>query len=206
MIHIGGLTVKQKTSEFIEREQGNPGIRPRVAEISRFARHESKTDMELITAEPLAQTDSSVTDGHHPAAGLTKQSRFEALAAELFACSNASPKKLCKIIERDVALRAEVIALANSFIFSFGRPVRSLAQAVACLGYARCRQLVANKLGVEHSEGMEPEQSDRPKSDSNSSRRLPGVRPYRKERLSSLYPPKNRGPRPHFLSTEPGRT
>ncbi|MFM7116114.1 MAG: HDOD domain-containing protein [Planctomycetota bacterium] len=162
--------------------------------------------MDSITAEPRAQNDSGLTDRHQPPAASSKQSRFEALAAELFACSNASPKKLCKIIERDVALRAEVIALANSFIFSFGRPVRSLAQAVACLGYARCRQLVANKLGVEHSEEMEPEQSDRPKSDSETPQRLPGVRPYRRERLSSLYPTKNRGPRPHFLSTEPGRT
>lgn len=162
--------------------------------------------MDSITAEPLVQSDSSVTTGHQPPAALTKQSRFEALAAELFACSNSSPKKLCQIIERDVALRAEVIALANSFIFSFGRPVRSLAQAIACLGYARCRKLVATKMGIEVPEETGAEHSERPKSDSQSPRRLPGVRPYRKERLSSLYPPKNRGPKPHFLSTEQGRT
>jgi len=139
-------------------------------------------------------------------AAINKQPRIKALAAELFACSNSSPKKLSKIIERDVALRADVIALANSYIFSFGCPVRSLAQAIACLGYDRCRNLVATRLGNESTEEMQAEQSERPKSETEAPRRLPGVRPYRKERLSSLYPPKNRGQRPHFLSAEQGRT
>lgn len=162
--------------------------------------------MDSLTAEPLTQNDSVATGEHQQAAEIKKQTRFEALAAELFACSNSSPKKLCEIIERDVALRADVIDLANCFIFSFGRPVRSLAQAIACLGYARCRNLVATRLGIESTEEMQAEQSERPKSETEAPRRLPGVRPYRKERLSSLYPPKNRGQRPHFLSAEQGRT
>jgi hypothetical protein len=162
--------------------------------------------MDSITAEPLAPNDSGLSERRQKPVAAAKQARFEALAGELFACSNSSPKKMCQMIEQDLALKAEVIALANAFIFSFGRPVRTLAQAVACLGYARCRKLVASKLGAEHPEPMGADHSDRPKSDSEAPFRLPGVRPYRKERLSSLYPPKNRGPKPHFLSTEEGRT
>lgn len=160
----------------------------------------------ITTAEPLAQNDSGVLDENQSPAALTKQSRFDALAAELFASSNSSPKKLCKMIERDVALRAEVIALANSFIFSFGRPVRSLSQAIACLGFNRCKKLAATRLGIENSEEMGAEHSDRPKSEREATRRIPGVRPYRKERLSSLYPPKNRGLKLQFLSPEQART
>jgi hypothetical protein len=190
----------------MERERGKPGIRPRVAENSRFARHESKTDMDSITAEARDQNDSGASKEHQSPVALTKPSRFKALAADMFACSNASPKKLCQIIERNVALRAEVIALANSLVFSFGRPVRSLAQAVACLGYARCRKLVDDRLGSENVEEIQGEQLKDVGSGTESSQRLPGVRPYRKERLSSLYPPKNHGPRPHFLSVNQGRT
>lgn len=190
----------------MQRDGGKPEIRPRLAQIYFFARHESKTVMDSINAEPLAQNDSSVNAGQKPPVALTKQSQFEALSADLFVCPNSSPKKLCQIIERDVALRSEVIALANAFIFSFGRPVRSLAQAISYLGYARCQKLVATKMGVDFPEEMGAEHSERPKSGSNSPRRLPGVRPYRKEGLSSLYPPKNRGQKPHFLSTEQGRT
>ena len=162
--------------------------------------------MDSTTAERLVKNDSGPTKEHQSPVALNQHSRFKALAAEMFACSNSSPKKLCQIIERNVALRAEVIALANSFVFSLGRPVRSLAQAVACLGYARCRKLIEDRLGVENVEEMQGEQSEYPASGIESHRRLPGVRPYRKERLSSLYPPKNRSPRPHFLSVDQGRT
>jgi hypothetical protein len=162
--------------------------------------------MGSLTAEPLAQNDSVATGEHQQTAAINKQPRIKALAAELFACSNSSPKKLSKVIERDVALRADVIALANSYIFSFGRPVRSLVQAIACLGYDRCRNLVATRLGIESTEEMQAEQAERPKSETEAPRRLPGVRPYRKERLSSLYPPRNRGQRPLFLSAGQGWT
>ena len=160
--------------------------------------------MGSLTAEPLAQNDSVATGEHQQTAAINKQPRIKALAAELFACSNSSPKKLSKVI--DVALRADVIALANSYIFSFGRPVRSLVQAIACLGYDRCRNLVATRLGIESTEEMQAEQAERPKSETEAPRRLPGVRPYRKERLSSLYPPRNRGQRPLFLSAGQGWT
>lgn len=165
--------------------------------------HSSKTHMELLTAKPLPENDARGTRENQQTAALDKQSSFKSLAKELFACSNSSPKKLCEIIGRDVALKAEVISQANAFIFSFGRPVRSLSQAIACLGYARCRKLVAIRLGAEDIEEEVPdERTEGPKSETAPIRRLPGIRPYRKQRLSSLYPPKSRRQKPHFFSVE----
>lgn len=162
--------------------------------------------MDSLTANFLAEAQVSETQEDTCSAASKKRNTFESLAQELFSSSDSSLKKLCEIISRDVAPKAEVISLANAFIFSFGRPVRSLSQAIACLGYDRCRKIIAVRLGAECAEKMESDQQGSIRSRTESNQRLPGVRPYRRKRLSSLYPPKNRGPRPHFLSGEQGQT
>lgn len=162
--------------------------------------------MDSLTATPIAENQISETQEEACSVAPKKRTTFEILAQELFSSSDSSLKKLCEIISRDVALKAEVISLANAFIFSFGRPVRSLSQAIACLGYDRCRKLIAIRLGAECAEETQTDRMPDAKPETGTSQRLPGVRPYRRKRLSSLYPPKNRGPRPHFLSGEQGQT
>jgi len=162
--------------------------------------------MDSLTANPLAKNQANATKEIAMSPAPKNPTAFEALAQELFSSSDSSPKRLGEIISRDVALKAQVISLANALIYSFGRPVKSLSQAIACLGYSRCRELIAIRLGVQCGDQTQPDQSADMKPPEEVSQRLPGVRPYGKKRLSSLYPPKNRSLRPHFLSGEQGQT
>jgi len=54
------------------------------------------------------------------------------MVEELLTGKNQSPRRVAQILEQDIGLRGEVIREANAFIYSLGRPVVSLNQAVAC--------------------------------------------------------------------------
>jgi HD-like signal output (HDOD) protein len=47
-----------------------------------------------------------------------------------------------QVVEKDIALAAEILTLANSSVFSSGRSVSRLEQAVVRLGFSQCRNLI----------------------------------------------------------------
>lgn len=130
---------------------------------------------------------------------------FEELVDELISNPDNSLKIITEILQQDLALRSQVIKEANAFIYSLGKPVANLSQAIACLGYSRCRAIITAGLLAEQITPAKPPQhqtsieSSSPKEGGESL--LRGSRPFRKERLSSLYPPKNRAKGPHFSSS-----
>ncbi|MBX3444793.1 MAG: HDOD domain-containing protein [Planctomyces sp.] len=68
-----------------------------------------------------------------------------AIAAEALQASQQPDCPLgvfASLIERDAKLAADILAMANSSVFSPGRPVVSLNQAVLRLGFRNCRNLI----------------------------------------------------------------
>ncbi len=126
---------------------------------------------------------------------------FEELVDELISNPDNSLKIIAEILQQDLALRSQVIKEANAFIYSLGKPVANLSQAIACLGYSRCRAIITTGrvLPAEPQDSQSSRATATPKQGGESL--LPGVRPFRKQRLSSLYPPKNRSKGPHFPSS-----
>lgn len=134
-----------------------------------------------------------------PATADPKPPTFEQLAEQLLFSSDNSLQRLCELINQDVALRGEVICQANAWIYSLGRPVKDLKQAVTCLGFDRCRSLIKARLQGRNATAVSAQTTPEKKQPTDSGRQsMAGVRPYRKQRLSSLYPPKKNQVRPHF--------
>ena len=50
--------------------------------------------------------------------------------------------QFCCVVERDVKLATEVLALANSAMFASSEPIANLQQAIVRLGLAKCRNLI----------------------------------------------------------------
>jgi HD-like signal output (HDOD) protein len=55
---------------------------------------------------------------------------------------NVTPKKICAVIEADVAITAKVLQLANGAMFHHRERVRSVEQAIVRLGFTGVRNLV----------------------------------------------------------------
>ena len=49
-----------------------------------------------------------------------------------------------ELVQKDVALASQILSVANCAIFSGGRPISSLQQAVIRLGYKQCRNLIVS--------------------------------------------------------------
>lgn len=56
--------------------------------------------------------------------------------------SDSGIHEFAAVIERDTALAADVLRLANSIMFSAKRPVMNLHQAVARVGFRQCKSLI----------------------------------------------------------------
>lgn len=54
--------------------------------------------------------------------------------AALLGCADASVDAVAAVVERDVALCARVLQVASSSFFGSDRPLRSIAEAVSCIG------------------------------------------------------------------------
>lgn len=130
------------------------------------------------------------------------ESCFEQLVHELIASPDQSLHKIVQLLNQNVRLRVQVIREANAFIYSMGRPVASLVHAVACLGFKRCMAIItANQpAGESHEATRVPAPRSSTRSEQGESL-LRGPRSYRKQRSSSLYPPKNPRNAPHFVSS-----
>ena len=130
------------------------------------------------------------------------ESCFEQLVQELIASPDQSLHKIVQFLNQDGRLRGQVIREANAFIYSMGRPVASLVHAVACLGFKRCMAIItANQpVGESHEATRVPAPRSSTRSEQGESL-LRGPRSYRKQRSSSLYPPKNPRNAPHFTSS-----
>ncbi len=76
---------------------------------------------------------------------LDRISMFSAVAAEALEMANdpeCSVPDFCGIIERDVPLAMNALALANSAFYSSARPTGSLKEAVILLGMRECKNLI----------------------------------------------------------------
>jgi HD-like signal output (HDOD) protein/ActR/RegA family two-component response regulator len=62
--------------------------------------------------------------------------------AELLARIDATPEQVAAVLERDIAMSAKVLQLANSAYFGARQPVSSLRDAVVLLGHETLRALV----------------------------------------------------------------
>jgi len=70
---------------------------------------------------------------------------FPAWAAEALEVANqpdSSLRELAHVIQRDLVLTAGVLKLANSSLYSTGREITSVEQAVIRLGVVRCRHVI----------------------------------------------------------------
>jgi HD-like signal output (HDOD) protein/ActR/RegA family two-component response regulator len=73
--------------------------------------------------------------------------------AELLAHVDATPEQVEAVLERDIAMSAKVLQLANSAYFGARQPVSSLRDAVALLGHETLRALV---LSAEAFQKFDP--------------------------------------------------
>jgi putative nucleotidyltransferase with HDIG domain len=55
---------------------------------------------------------------------------------------NCTIQQFTSLVERDIKLASDLLAIANSAAFSAGRPVASLKQSVVRLGFRQCRNLI----------------------------------------------------------------
>lgn len=55
---------------------------------------------------------------------------------------NCSAADFSQVVERDIALAAQILSVSNCAIFSGGTPISSLRQAVVRLGFRKCRNLI----------------------------------------------------------------
>lgn len=72
-------------------------------------------------------------------------SMLPSVAQEAIALTNdpeCTAQEFSQVIERDMILAAEILSQSNSFLYSRGRPVATLEQAIVRLGFRQCRNLI----------------------------------------------------------------
>ncbi|MCA9061315.1 MAG: HDOD domain-containing protein, partial [Planctomycetaceae bacterium] len=63
-------------------------------------------------------------------------------ALEIARDPNCSILEFTTLVERDVKLAADILAMSNSVIYSAGRAISNLHQAVVRLGFRQCKNLI----------------------------------------------------------------
>jgi HD-like signal output (HDOD) protein len=79
-------------------------------------------------------------------------------ALELAKNPDCSTSEFAELVERDVKLATEILSLANSPLFSHGRPVMHLQQAVVRLGFRQCRNLILTSSAASLMKSLPMEQ------------------------------------------------
>jgi len=170
-----------------------PGSKPMSIQPKSDRPNSSEAQATGRTCESLPET---------PAEATAQGTCLDQMVEELLTGKNQSPRRVAQILEQDIGLRGEVIREANAFIYSLGRPVVSLNQAVACLGFNRCRAIIAAKYRAGELREPSKPTSGKPSSPASDSESLVrGLRSHREQRLSSLYPPKNQRTTTQFNSS-----
>lgn len=134
-----------------------------------------------------------------PAESVPDNQKQESLPVNLISKPDNSLKKIAAFLQQDIGLRGEVIREANSVIYSLGRPVANLHQAIAFLGLNRCKEIIGERLKGTLELELEPQflQARNQRDETLlRTRRL-----YRKRHLSSLFTSKNPLHGPHFVSS-----
>lgn len=65
-----------------------------------------------------------------------------ALAIEVTKDPNASIAEFTNVVERDVMLASDILKIANSVLYSQGKPSTSLKRAVVRIGFRQCRNMI----------------------------------------------------------------
>src|SRR6266542_4292215 len=87
---------------------------------------------------------------------LRKLPLLPATAQEAMALANddaTTLQKFSRLVEKDVTLATSILKLANSPLFSWGRSIESVSQAVVRLGLRECQNLmIAVSMGAMFKE------------------------------------------------------
>ncbi|MCA9184111.1 MAG: HDOD domain-containing protein [Pirellulaceae bacterium] len=79
-------------------------------------------------------------------------------ALELVKDPNCTIAKFASVVERDVKLAADILALANSVMYSPGRPIASLQEAVVYVGFKKCQNIILSSCAASMMQKLGDEQ------------------------------------------------
>ena len=75
-------------------------------------------------------------------------------ALELAKDPDCTSRQFASVVERDAKLAADILSIANSAVFSGGRPIANLPQAIVRLGFSHCRNLILTSSAASLMKSM----------------------------------------------------